>query len=117
LAGRCLGLEADYLFIPGRNVLSDESLTDLVRRRVEPLSGSRIICWQRLVRAKEDSMVRLALAVAIVVMAFMTVSGVSYAAPGAPLAAGVASEASAGGVTQVYWHRHWHHHWCRWHRC
>jgi hypothetical protein len=45
------------------------------------------------------------------------VSGNSQAAPIAPLPAGVASDASAGNITQVYWrHRHWHH-WCRWHRC
>ena len=66
-------------------------------------------------------MIRLAFAVVIGALAFTAVSGVSQAAPAAPLPAGVASDAAAGNVTQVWWHhRHWHHHhWCRWHprRC
>ena len=62
-------------------------------------------------------MIRLTFAVAIVALAFAAVSGNSQAAPIAPLPAGVASDASGGNITQVYWrHRHWHH-WCRWHRC
>jgi hypothetical protein len=77
------------------------------------------MCLAEIGSPQEDNMIRLALAVAIVVMAFMTVSGVSYAAPGAPLPAGMASDASAGGVAKVYWHHHWRHHWhwCRWHHC
>jgi hypothetical protein len=65
-------------------------------------------------------MIRTAFAIAIAALAFAAVSGVSQATPNAPLPAGVASDAGAGNITQVYWHRHWHrhwHHWCRWHRC
>ena len=56
------------------------------------------------------------LAVAIAALAFTTVSGVSQAAPVAPLPAGVAADAGAGHLTLVYWHhRHWHHrHWRHW---
>jgi hypothetical protein len=62
--------------------------------------------------SKEDSMIRMAFAVAIATLAFTTVSGVSQAAPIAPLPTGVKSDAAAGNITQVYWHRH-HHCWWR----
>jgi|GEM_PF-1744725 hypothetical protein len=57
-------------------------------------------------------MIRLAFAVVIGALAFTTVSGISQAAPVAPLPARVASDAAAGNLTQVWWHHHhhWHHH-------
>ena len=57
-------------------------------------------------------MIRTAFAVVIGALAFTTVSGISQAAPVAPLPAGVASDAAAGNLTQVWWHHHhhWHHH-------
>ncbi|MDR3422161.1 MAG: hypothetical protein P4L80_13115 [Xanthobacteraceae bacterium] len=62
-------------------------------------------------------MSRFVFAAAIAALAFVTVSGISQAAPVAPLPAGVVSDAGAGNITKVYWHhRHWRH-WCRWHRC
>jgi hypothetical protein len=62
---------------------------------------------------KEELMIRATFAIAIAALAFTAFSGTSQAAPMAPLPAGVASDAAAGNVTQVYWHRHWHHH-CWW---
>ena len=53
-------------------------------------------------------MIRIAFAIAVAVLAFTAVSGVSQAAPIAPLPAGVASEAASGNITHV---------WCRWGRC
>lgn len=61
-------------------------------------------------------MIRTAFAIAVTALVFATVSGVSQAAPIAPIPAGVANEAAAGNLTQVWcgWRcRHWH----RWHRC
>ena len=60
-------------------------------------------------------MIRLTFAAAIAALVFAALPGASQAAPIAPLPAGVASDASNGHVTQVWWHRH--RHWCRWHRC
>lgn len=64
-------------------------------------------------------MIRTVFAVGLAALVFGAVSGVSQAAPIAPLPAGVANEAASGHITQVWcgWRcRHWHH-WCRWHRC
>lgn len=61
-------------------------------------------------------MIRMAFAIAIAALVFAAVSGASHAAPIAPLPAGVASDAGAGNITQVYWHhRHYWHHHCWWH--
>jgi hypothetical protein len=53
-------------------------------------------------------MIRTMFAIAIAALLFVAVSGVSRAAPIAPLAPGVANDAASGNVTQV---------WCRWGRC
>ncbi len=65
-------------------------------------------------------MIRIAFAAAIAALAFTAVPGVSQAAPVAPLPVGIASDAAAGNLTQVWWrhhhwhHHHWHHHHCWW---
>jgi hypothetical protein len=53
-------------------------------------------------------MMRIAFAIVMAALVFVAVSGVSRAAPIAPLPAGVANDAASGNVTQV---------WCRWGRC
>jgi hypothetical protein len=55
----------------------------------------------------------MAFAVAVAVLAFAAVSGVSQATPIAPLPAAIAGNSGAGNITQVYWHHHHHHH-CWW---
>jgi len=58
-------------------------------------------------------MTRTVFAIAAAALIFAAVSGISQAAPIAPLT-GVSS-ADTGAVTQVRWHHGWHHHHCWWH--
>ncbi len=63
-------------------------------------------------------MIRTAFAIAAATLILTGVSGVSWAAPIAPLPAGVAHEAAAGDLTEVWcgWRCH-HWRWHRWHHC
>lgn len=67
-----------------------------------------IVSLATLFTQRRISMKRTAFAIAVAAVVFAAASGVSRAAPIAPLPAGVASEAAAGDVTHV---------WCRWGRC
>ena len=60
-------------------------------------------------------MSRTILALGLAALVFAAFSGVSRAAPLAPLPAGVARN----DFTPVWchWHCHHWHHWCHWHRC
>jgi len=64
-------------------------------------------------------MIRTVFAAAVAALVFAAASGVSQAAPIAPLPAGVASKAASGEITKVWcgWRCRHHRHWCRWHRC
>jgi len=59
-------------------------------------------------------MIRTVFAIALAAITLVTVSGLSQAAPIAPLPAGVTAD--HGNLTQVQWHhRHWRH--CNRWRC
>jgi hypothetical protein len=71
-------------------------------------------------------MLRSIVTVIICALALVSASGLSQAAPAAPLPASLLKDATAGDINQVYWcgwrcrhrhygyHRGWYHHRCWW---
>jgi hypothetical protein len=109
MCGNAPRLETDFLFISGGNF----------PRRGTAINRAYYALGDIVFASKEDSMIRTVFAVGLAALVLAAVSGLSQAAPIAPLPAGVASDAASSHVTPVWcgWRcRHWHR-WCRWHRC